>query len=496
MTRRTLTRRDFLKVAGAGAAGATMLGAAGCSTLTSNLTQVPDEYLPSGGSRMNVILVIIDSLRRDHLGVYGNDWIKTPNLDALARESLRFDRSYPESLPTILARRAIHTGIRTFPFRNWQKWYEEDVNLWGWQPIPRGQVTLAEILLEEGFYNLMVTDTLHQFRPFYDMHRGFHAFDFIRGQERDLFRPISPASEKKMENTLIGGPSAAHAEEIMRQYWANTQGRQSEEDWFAPQVFTKAAEYLEMAKESQPFFMLVDNYDPHEPWDPPEKYVKLYSDDFDGPEPVTSSSGPSDWLTESQLKRMHALYSAEVTMTDHWLGHFLDKAQGLGLLDNTMLILLSDHGHAFGEHGFAGKVAGALYPELTDTIFFIRHPSGKGAGETSDHYASTHDVAPTILGAMGHEPHPQMGGQDLSVVLEGKEPGPRPHFTAAYHDHVWARDEKYAMFSLYNGQDPHLFDLVNDPKMDKNIASSDPGVVKKMYDEYIVKDAGGPLPSY
>ncbi|HZC84990.1 MAG TPA: twin-arginine translocation signal domain-containing protein, partial [Rubrobacter sp.] len=69
---RTLTRRDFLKVAGAGAAGATMLGAAGCGSLANSFTQVPDEYLPSGGSRMNVILVIIDSLRRDHLGVYGN----------------------------------------------------------------------------------------------------------------------------------------------------------------------------------------------------------------------------------------------------------------------------------------------------------------------------------------------------------------------------------------------------------------------------------------
>ncbi|HET9965749.1 MAG TPA: sulfatase-like hydrolase/transferase, partial [Rubrobacter sp.] len=165
MKERILTRRDFLKVAGAGAAGATMLGAAGCGSLANSFTQVPDEYLPSGGSRMNVIVVIIDSLRRDHLGVYGNDWIKTPNLDAVARESLRFDRSYPESLPTILARRAIHTGIRTFPFRDWQKWYDEDVSLWGWQPIPRGQVTLAEILLGEGFYNLMVTDTLHQFRP-------------------------------------------------------------------------------------------------------------------------------------------------------------------------------------------------------------------------------------------------------------------------------------------------------------------------------------------
>jgi arylsulfatase A-like enzyme len=303
---RTLTRRDFLKVAGAGAAGATMLGTAGCSPLVTNLTHVSDEYLPSGGSRMNVILVIVDSLRRDHLGVYGNDWIKTPNLDALAKESLIFDRSYPESLPTILARRAIHTGIRTFPFRNWQKWYSEDVNLWGWQPIPRDQVTLAEILLEEGFFNLIVTDTLHQFRPFYDMHRGFHAFDFIRGQERDFFRPQSPASEKKMENTLVGGPSAEHSAEIMRQYWANTMGRQSEEDWFAPQVFTKAAEYLKLAKEAQPFFMLVDNYDPHEPWDPPQKYIDLYRVGYECPEPVTSSSGPSEWLSVRQLEGMHA----------------------------------------------------------------------------------------------------------------------------------------------------------------------------------------------
>jgi arylsulfatase A-like enzyme len=193
---------------------------------------------------------------------------------------------------------------------------------------------------------------------------------------------------------------------------------------------------------------------------------------------------------------MHARYSAEVTMADHWLGYFLDKAHGLGVLDNTMLILLSDHGHAFGEHGYAGKVPGAMYPELVDTIFFIRHPGGKGAGKRSDHYASTHDVAPTILGSMGVERHPQMEGQDLSVVLDGKEPDPRPHFTAGYHDHVWTRDERYAMFCLYNGSDPHLFDLDKDPKMDKNIASSNPAVVKKMFNDYIIKDAGGPLPHY
>src|SRR5215217_9119412 len=103
---RTLTRSDFLKVAGAGAAGISLLGTAGCS----RLAQLPQEYLPRGGSMMNVVVVIIDSLRKDHVGAYGNDWIKTPSLDALAKESLRFTRAYPEAIPSIPARRGIHTG--------------------------------------------------------------------------------------------------------------------------------------------------------------------------------------------------------------------------------------------------------------------------------------------------------------------------------------------------------------------------------------------------
>jgi hypothetical protein len=82
------------------------------------------------------------------------------------------------------------------------------------------------------------------------------------------------------------------------------------------------------------------------------------------------------------------------------------------------------------------------------------------------------------------------------VMLEGEEPDPRPHFTTGYHDHVFTRDEGYAMFSLYDGSNPHLFDLEADPKMDKNIASSNPAVAKKMFDEYVIKDAGGPLPHY
>ncbi len=446
---------------------------------------------------MNVVLIIVDSLRKDHVGAYGNDWIQTPNLDALARESLRFDRAYPESVPSIPARRGIHTGIRTFPFRNWQKWSDNDVGLWGWQPIPRDQTTLAEILQAEGYYNMFVTDTLHQFRPFYDFHRGFHAFHWVRGQERDFYKPRSAASDEELDHVLIGGPNAAHAEDIMRQYLANTSDRRSEEDWFTPQVFAKGMDFLEAAKGSQPFFLVVDNYDPHEPWDPPEEYVKLYSDGYSGPEPMIASSGPSDWLEEDQRDRMQALYAGEVTMVDRWLGRFLDRMADLNLFENTLLMLLSDHGHAFGEHGYAGKVPAAMYPELMDLAFFIRHPGGRMAGESSDYYASTHDIAPTVLGSLGVERPPAMEGQDLTVLLEGDQPEQeRPHFSSSYHDRVWTRDDRYVLMARNDGSESKLFDLENDPQMNRDVASSNQEIVRRMFEGYVVKDAGGPLPRY
>jgi hypothetical protein len=82
-----------------------------------DLTERKRNNRPGGEAGTNVVLVIIDSLRRDHVGAYGNDWIKTPNLDALAKESLRFTRPYPESIPTLCARRAIHTGQGPGPSR-------------------------------------------------------------------------------------------------------------------------------------------------------------------------------------------------------------------------------------------------------------------------------------------------------------------------------------------------------------------------------------------
>jgi arylsulfatase A-like enzyme len=218
---------------------------------------------------MNVVLVMVDTLRKDHVGAYGNAWIRTPNIDALARESLRFTSAYPESVPSIPARRGIHTGLRSFPFTGWERTHEEDVGLRGWQPIPEGQVRLAEILRDQGFGTMFVTDTLHQFRASYNFQLGFDVFDFIRGQERDQYRPLWMCPEEKIQSTLLAGDPMG-LERKMRQYFANTAERRREEDWFAPQVFTRAARFLEGVRGGDPFFLVVDAYDPHEPWDPPE----------------------------------------------------------------------------------------------------------------------------------------------------------------------------------------------------------------------------------
>ena len=442
---------------------------------------------------MNVILVILDSLRKDHVGAYGNDEIQTPNLDALAKESFRFTRAYPESLPTLCARRAIHTGLRTWPFRGFYELPGETFQPAGWQPIPEAQITLAEMLSGAGYNTALFADTQPMFHPSMNFQRGFKVFEWVRGQERDRYRPKLGVSEDEIRRNTVAGNDVNMVDKV-RQYLANTRDRKGEEDYFAPRLFTRGMEYLDTAEQGQPFFLTLDSFAPHEPWDPPDDYVKLYSDDYTGREPIVPNYGPSDWIDDTGLERMRALYAAEVTMVDRWLGHLLDKMESTGRMDDTLLVVLADHGVALGEHGFTGKPYNALWPELTDIPFLIRTPDGKGAGETSDYFASTHDVAPTILGALGLLPPRQMDGQYLTLLMGDSEPMPRDHFTLGYNQFVWTRDDRYVMFGLNNRSDLKLYDTQKDPGMNHDIAADNQDIVNHMFDDYVIKDAGGPLP--
>ncbi|AQZ54360.1 Arylsulfatase (plasmid) [Martelella mediterranea DSM 17316] len=498
----SISRRSLLT----GTAAGVSLGVVGTALAVEQKTQARAAATAGHLEKPNVILIVTDTTRRDHIGAYGNDWIQTPNLDKLAAASLRFTRAVPEAMPTVPARRSIHSGMRTFPFRNWVKRSGNESGVWGWQHIPDDQPTLAELLSAGGYTTILVSDNPHTFKPSMNFARGFKSLQWIRGQEGDDYMPPWLADDRLIDRYLYqdagGEELTSKGENLLlanelRQYLANNADRVREEDYLCAKVFRTAARMLESTPPDQPFFMSIDSFDPHEPWDAPRHYADLYDPDYADPEPVSPRYGKSDYLTQRQLKRMRALYAGELTMVDRWIGYFMRQAEQLGLLENTLVIMTSDHGMALGEHGALGKPSFALWPEMTDTPFFIRHPDGKRAGEAMDYFASTHDIAPTILSFVGIEPETRFDGVDLMPTLDGKMPSDsRDHFTSGMNNYVWVSDRQYTMISKNDGSDAKLYDIVADPDQQNDIAADNPDIVEQMF-ALVLEDAGGePLPSY
>lgn len=124
--------------------------------------------------KRNVILIMSDSLRRDHVGCYGNPWIRTPSLDRLAESATVFDRAYIASYPTIPNRTDLYTGRYGFAYR-------------GWQPLEPRDVILSEIIKPHGYTSALVFDTPPLGSLSYNFMRGFDSWQWIRGQHGDRY---------------------------------------------------------------------------------------------------------------------------------------------------------------------------------------------------------------------------------------------------------------------------------------------------------------------
>ena len=224
----------------------------------------------------DVIMVVIDTLRQDHLGAYGNQWIKTPNFDAFAKESVTFTRCYPESMPTLPARRTLHTGRRTFPYAD-HRYLKGDVDgVPGWGPIPEDQDTLAELLGRRRYRSALISDCYHLFKPSKNFHRGFDSYQWIRGQEADHYQSGPEVSDEEVAQHLNeAAKNSAGLAEFLKMYRMNTRDRKAEEDYFPSQVFRLAADWHRNNLKAERIFMVVDCFDPHEPWDPAEKIPSI-----------------------------------------------------------------------------------------------------------------------------------------------------------------------------------------------------------------------------
>jgi arylsulfatase A-like enzyme len=431
--------------------------------------------------RPNVLVIVSDTFRRDHLGAYGNQEIRTPNLDAFACSSVVFDQHRVSSFPTMPARADILTGTFAYTFM-------------GWEPLPTHLPTLPGLLSEAGYLTMGVVDTPYFIRGGFGYDRGFDDFIWVRGQGDDT-RP--------------------HERSDYRLTW------REESDRLVAKTVTEAERWLER-HHKEPFFLYVDTWDPHEPWDAPEYYTSLYEPDYDGRQLYPAyAKWEEAGLSREDVDLAHATYCGEVTMVDFWIGRLLAKLDVLGLRDNTIVLFLSDHGFYFGEHGYFGKAEwindnyaavsedsivpewltdswlltvapSPLYGELTRLPLIARVPGVQPGRRQA--MTTAPDVAPTILELVGLETPPTAQGWHFADVIRGVREEHRPfvisswplyfaegEFTSAV-DGSTRRIASYMPITVATkerslilggpAQLPELYDLKSDPREENNVWES------------------------
>ena len=481
-----ITRRRLLEAGGASAASLAALGALG------------PRALAAPAAAQNVIVIVLDNVRSDHVGAYGGQRVRTPAIDGLARESLRFSRYRPEVFPTIPARRSIMTGRRVYPFRGWrpEPGLPQEP---GWESIDRRIPVFTDVLGNAGWHTGYVTDNPHILSGAYD---GFRArFDqpvIVKGQVPYRGRPPGrPVDRRTVNRHLLPKLRGTPTQRRIREYLTANKGREEEADYLSPRVFTEAARWVEGAVARQtPFALVVDSFDPHEPWDPAPRYLRRFGPGRIGAvKPIQAFAPPGGALEQFNLsraamRRVRNLYAAELAMVDTWLGLFLGRLEQLGLMQNTLIVLLSDHGVLLGERGEVGKTEDQMHREITRVPLLIRDPAGRGAGRTSDYFASTHDIAPTVLSMLGRPVPRAMDGVDLSVLLRGRAPPRRRIFTASYGRWVSAGDGRWLLICDNRGAKKRLYDTRRDPGERRNVASRHPAVVRRLWRQ-VIADAGG-----
>lgn len=414
--------------------------------------------------------------------------------------SVVFDRAYCGSFPTIPARTDLLTAKWTFPHRDWS-------------PLPREEIILPQLLSDAGYTTMFIADNPHMVRDGYHFDRGFHGFYWIRGQENERYRtdpkqplfPCHPAKCRNPETSLI-------------QYLRNTAHRRNEEDYFVAQTISESIRWVEKNYKDH-FFLYIDTFDPHEPWDPPAYYTELYDPGYEGEEVTYPRYWFwKDFLTEAELKHCHALYCGEVTMVDYWIGRLLARLESLDLLSRTVVIFTSDHGFYFGEHGIIGKALiesrngvgffhrSPLYDEVARIPLIIYHPKAKPS--RCEAFTGLIDIAPTLLDLTGEEIPEFFQGASLVPFLKGESPQWRDFFVTSWaithlpkETRTRAVDgterivlsprpstittKEWTLIYSTEGDEPELYHTPTDPGQEKNVYYDNQQKAQEIHSKFV-----------
>ena len=358
----------------------------------------------------NVVVLLLDSLNRHEIGAYGGTQFDTPNLNRLSARATTFTNHHTGSLPCIPARHDLLVGAWDFLWRPWGS-----VELWE-EPITAS-------LRRRGVITQLITDHPHLFEVGGEnYHTDFTAWAYERGHESDPWKT-------RPDPSWLGTPTYGRG----HTHYDNSRGYfRGEEDFPGPRTMQATARWLlddapaHRAK-GEPFFLFVDEFDPHEPFDTPEQWASRYDDSWEGPHltwpPYAVDALKNGVITERDAVQIRAQYGGKLSMIDHWLGKVLDALDATNAWDDTVVILTSDHGHYLGDRDVYGrdvwgKPGVPVYKPLGHIPLMVAWP-GKPA-TTSNVLTTSTDIHATIADVfdapISHVAH----GSSLVPVMTGE----------------------------------------------------------------------------
>jgi len=430
---------------------------------------------------MNIIVVTLDTLRWDHLGYNCNGKIRTPCIDEFAQRATIFDRAYCTSFPTIPMRTDCFTGNTNFP-------------RYGWKALGDEEVVLTEVLRDAGYHCAFIADTTNMVgTKFPD--RGFHDVAIIKKPPENTMDP------EDVEFPVPPEHYRQYGKQFKRQMAAMSHFKH-ESDWFVAQTMSTACDWLQDNCKREKFFLWVDTFEIHEVWRAPDYYTEAYAPKgYDDLRYNFPNYGYLDIYKPQHLKYLRATYAAEVTLTDRWVGHLFRQIEEMGLWDDTMVVLVSDHGMYIGEHSRTGKHTvdysdpWPLYEEVAHIPLLVWIP-GRKTKRRVKALAEPADLMPTILDVCKVK-GPKMYGKSWVPLMTGKRKKNHDYvFTSIYNGEgegkiaivssfATVTGTRYAYVVEQKGHPAELYDLAKDPGQKKNIAKRNPKIVAKMHKAYM-----------
>lgn len=404
---------------------------------------------PAAAPSPSVLLISIDTLRADHLGSYGYHRPTSPVLDLLAGEGVRFSSAFSASSWTLPSHMSLLTS-------RYPQEHGAEREAQGLRP---GVVTLAEVLSDGGVRTGAVVSWFYVSAR-YGFDRGF-----------DDFMELLPASED------LGAYRKAEG------------------------VVDRAIDWLGGQSEAQPFFLFVHLFDPHMDYSPPPPYdttfragdVGKVDGTYAGLEPYIKGLHPEGQrLAPAEREAVVALYDGEIRYADAQVGRLLQALSNLSLDGNTMVILTSDHGEEFDDHGSMEGHQWTLYDEVLHVPLIIRTPAGP-EGEVVDSLVETLDVAPTILEYLGFPTPAEFQGHSLWPLMSGEagdahrlayakteQFNSKQSVRSMTHKLIHTFDTGTNAFGFPIAPGFELYDLRDDPREQRNIFSVDAEVGQEL----------------